>query len=144
MNKQRGITLVELMTVLVVIGILTTIAIPSYRGFLLRSQRADATTTLLRVQAAQEKFFVQNNSYADDLASAPPAGLGIPAISPAGYFALRVELIDEGSGFRVIANPRPGGGQSDDTRCADFIVDQNGVKTARDVSGTDSSRECWR
>src|ERR1044071_8966117 len=78
--RQTGVTLLELMTVVMIIGVLSAIAIPSYRGYLLRAQRSDATAALLRVAQAQEKFYLQNNRYAStaaELAAAPPAGLGI-------------------------------------------------------------------
>jgi type IV pilus assembly protein PilE len=73
--RNRGVTLVELLMVIVIIAILSSIAVPTYRSYVLRAQRTEATATLLRVQAAQEKFFAQNNIYAADLAAAPPAGL---------------------------------------------------------------------
>ena len=76
---QNGVTLIELLTVIVVIGILASIAVPSYRNYLIRAQRTEATTALLNLQAAQEKFYLQNNAYTDQVAAAPPAGLGLMA-----------------------------------------------------------------
>src|SRR5690606_27341297 len=60
----RGVTLIELRPVIVVVAILRTIAVSSYRSYLLRTNRTEARMALLRVQAAQEKFFLQNNRYA--------------------------------------------------------------------------------
>ena len=57
-------TLVELMTVIVVLAVLGTISVSTYRSYTLRANRTDATTMLLRIQVAQEKFFLQNNRYA--------------------------------------------------------------------------------
>jgi type IV pilus assembly protein PilE len=142
--RHRGVTLVELLTVVVIIAILSSIAVPTYRSYVLRAQRTEATATLLRVQAAEEKFFAQNNNYAGDLAAAPPAGLGIPAVTASGYYDLRAELLEEGSGYRIVASPRTGGGQRDDDKCSSFTVDHNGLKTASDVNGRDNTRECWR
>lgn len=146
MNRQRqaGVTLIELLIVVVIIAILGTIAVPTYRSYLLRAQRTEATATLLRIQAAQEKFFVQNNTFASDLESAPPAGLGVPAITSSGYYDLTVTLLEEGSGYRLTATPHAGGGQQDDQHCAVISVDHNGVKAARNSNGTDNVRECWR
>jgi type IV pilus assembly protein PilE len=42
LKKMRGVTLVELMVVIAVIGTLAAIAIPSYRRYLIRSQRSEA------------------------------------------------------------------------------------------------------
>jgi type IV pilus assembly protein PilE len=142
--RNRGVTLVELLTVIVIIAILSSIAVPTYRGYVLRAQRTEATATLLRVQAAQEKFFAQNNIYAEDLAAAPPAGLGIPAITASNYYDLAVELLEEGSGYRLTASPHTGGGQHDDDKCRVFSVDHNGLKAAKDNNDRDNTRECWR
>lgn len=142
--RHRGVTLVELLMVIVIIAILSSIAVPTYRSYVLRAQRTEATATLLRVQAAEEKFFAQNNIYAEDLTGAPPAGLGIPAITASGYYDLRAELLEEGSGYRIVASPRPGGGQYDDDKCREFTIDHNGLKAAKDENGRDNTRECWR
>jgi type IV pilus assembly protein PilE len=142
--RHRGVTLVELLMVIVIIAILSSIAVPTYRSYVLRAQRTEATATLLRVQAAEEKFFAQNNIYAEDLTAAPPTGLGIPAITASGYYDLRAELLEEGSGYRIVASPRPGGGQHDDDKCREFTIDHNGLKAAKDENGRDNTRECWR
>ena len=134
----------ELMIAVVIAAILAAIAIPGYRGYVQRAQRTEAKSVLLRIQAAQEKFFVQNNRYATALAPAVPGGLGIPATTETGLYALTIVRIDGGNGFRVTATPRPGGAQDDDARCASFTVDQNGLKGARNAAGEDSSAECWR
>ena len=130
---------------MVVIAILASIAIPSYRDYLLRAQRSDATRTLLRIQAAEEKFFAQNNRYTDDLANPSPVGLGIQALSENGFFTVAVLLSDAGAGYTATATPLAGGGQTDDTRCSSFSVDHNLHKSA--LGGAplgDATRECWR
>ena len=60
---QRGFTLIELMTVIVVVAILASIAVPSYRNYLLRAQRTEATTALLNLQAAQDLIQTQGVFY---------------------------------------------------------------------------------
>ena len=92
--RSRGVTLLELMAVVVIIGVLGTLAVNSYRGYLLRANRTEARVALLRVQAAQEKFFLQNNRYADTAELTPgPAdgGLGIAATTPNGQYAISLD-----------------------------------------------------
>ncbi len=64
---NRGFTLVELMVVVVIIAILSSIAIPSYTQYITRSRRSVAKTVLLQVADRQEQFFADNKTYANDL-----------------------------------------------------------------------------
>ena len=73
-QSQRGVTLLELMVVVVIVGILASVAYPSYQSFTLRARRADAQQTLMDIAARQERFFGDNRNYATTFAQ-----LGYPA-----------------------------------------------------------------
>jgi type IV pilus assembly protein PilE len=138
----RGITLIELLTVIVVLAILSSIALPSYRQYLIRSQRAEAKAALLQVRTAQEKFYMQNNRYSNDLAGLPAdGGLGLAEVTETGKYDLSVAMPADGQRYQVTASPRAGGGQADDTKCANFSISDRGV---RSVSGSLGVDECWR
>src|ERR1700753_1382180 len=85
-RRMRRVSMIELLTVMVVLSILATVSVQSYRGYLVRAHRTDATTTLLRIQVAEEKFFLQNNTYTVNLNGAPPGGLGIATATQNGYY----------------------------------------------------------
>jgi type IV pilus assembly protein PilE len=140
-DAQRGVTLIELMTVVVVLAILGSIAVPSYRSYLLRAQRSDAKTALLQVQAAQEKFFLQNNNYTANLATAPPGGLGLATESSNGFYAIAVNLAADAQTYTATATPVTGKGQSDDTKCTRFSITDAGVRNAEGPGGVAT---CWR
>ena len=108
------------------------------------ARRSEATTALLRAQAAQEKFFVQFGRYAPALAAAPPDGLGLPATTESGFYGLTLAITEGGAGFRVTATVRPGTPQADDIRCASFAIDHNGLRSARNAADEDTARDCWR
>ena len=84
--KSAGMTLIELMIVVAIVALLASIAVPSYRQYVLRANRTEATTALLQLAAAQEKFYLQNNTYAGNalIDDAPPAGLGLVRRPSAG------------------------------------------------------------
>jgi type IV pilus assembly protein PilE len=138
---QHGVTLVELLTVLIAIAVLAAIAIPSYSSYLLRTRRSDATAALLQVQAAQAKFYLQNNAYARSLTDPPPGGLGMPATTTHGYYALEVQTAANGQSYIAIASPAPGGGQTDDTKCGSFTLADTGTRNA---TGTSGAATCWK
>jgi type IV pilus assembly protein PilE len=150
-TPSHGFTLIELMIVMVIMAILASASVAGYRQYIRRANRSDATAALLRLSAAEERFYLQNNRYAtsaDELADPPPAGLGISG-TERGLYDLAVAAATDGAvtGYIATATVRPDGAQRDDTDCVSFSVDQSGQRAATNSaneSSADVSRECWR
>ena len=60
---QAGLTLIELMTVLVIMAILAGIAQVSYREFIIRAKRTEGKAALMRLLQQQERYYSLHNSY---------------------------------------------------------------------------------
>jgi type IV pilus assembly protein PilE len=147
-GKQRGITLIELVVVIMIVGILAAVAVPSYRNYVIRSQRADAKDALLALATQQEKYYLQCNSYADNIADAPSCGdseLQGNDVSENGWYALDVDdAATDADSFAVTATAINGQNQWQDTECRTFRVTDRGDRTATDSGGGDNTAECWR
>jgi type IV pilus assembly protein PilE len=65
--RMRGITLIELMIVVVVVSILAAIAYPNYQEFVARAKRNEARAALLRLATNQERFYLNNNTFTADM-----------------------------------------------------------------------------
>lgn len=145
-RAQRGVTLIELMMVVTILAIIAGIAVPSYRKYLLRSQRSEAKIALLQLQTAEEKYYMQNNSYTENVKAASPTGLGLPGVSETGKYDITVKVGKDEDGnvaqtFVATATARAGGGQADDKDCGSFNIDERGTRT---VSGGYTPEQCWK
>jgi type IV pilus assembly protein PilE len=86
-KRLWGVTLIELMIVVVIVGILAAVAYPSYTRYMAQSRRSDGQIALVKVASAEEKYFTDCNSYAGTLEGVrqPPPNncLGILGYRPA-------------------------------------------------------------
>lgn len=146
LQTQRGVTLIELVVVMIIVAILAAVAIPSYRNYVLRSQRSDAKDALLALATAQEKFYLQCNSYATAIAGAPNCAAGQlqgAGASQNGWYDLAIDAANATS-YTVSAVAAAGGDQFQDTECRTFRVTDRGVRTAANAGSGDNTADCWR
>ena len=64
MKGVKGFTLVELMIVIAIIAILTSIAVPAYRNYVIRAKIAEAASSLAATRVKMEQYFQDNRAYA--------------------------------------------------------------------------------
>lgn len=68
MNRKHtaGFTLIELMIVVVIVGILASVALPAYREHVIRGNRAAAQAMMMNLANREQQFMMSNRVYADD------------------------------------------------------------------------------
>lgn len=133
LDEIKGFTLIELVVTLLVVAILITVAAPTYRTYILKSHRADGTSTLMAMQLAQEKYRFNNTQYGT-LAQV----WGGVTSSPNGYYQLGISNISA-TGYTLTATAQ--GTQANDsetgTSCATLTITVNGSSVAKTPSA------CW-
>lgn len=145
-GAQAGITLLELMIVVVVVAVLSAIAVPNYRQYTMRAHRTEAKSALLRLATNQERFYLQNNRYSCD-----PVALGF-AGSSSEHGVYDIAIVSStpcvnAQDWVATATPAPGGGtngvnMADDTECTAFTLTSSGARTATPGANGANGR-CW-
>jgi type IV pilus assembly protein PilE len=123
LNRRSGFTLVEVLVVLVVIGILAAIAVPSYLDSVQKSRRSEAMTGLVQLQQAQERWRANNANYTTTLAS-----LSVAADTPSGYYTMSVVqapgavAVPLNAAYVAMAHGKNGTSQAADSTCRRMAV----------------------
>lgn len=140
-RAARGFTLIEILAVLGITGVLSSIAWPSFEGSLRKARRAEAMLAMAQLQIAQERWYANRGRYAslDELR--------LPARSSAGHY--RFEIGDpDAQGYVAMAQAE--GTQSRDSECRVLRLTLAGGQATRQ-SGADervandaaANRRCW-
>lgn len=134
MHEMRGITLIELMIVVVIIGFMAVIAYPNYREFAARAKRNEARAALLQIATNQERFYLQNNTYTCDMTR-----LGFPVsddfVTESGTYTVDIftctaDNFDARADFNVPGDPEA-------SKCNTFRINGRNVKTSTPYT------DCW-
>lgn len=149
MNRQtlnarratRGFTLIEILSVLGIASVLSSIAWPSFQSSLHKARRADALVAVAQVQIAQERAYANRRRYA------ALADLRTADRSSAGHYLLEVLAADE-RGYELVA--RATGSQAGDVPCrvlklsiADGTPTHRSGEDDRVANDAAANRRCW-
>ena len=125
-SQLQGFSLIELLVVMALVGIIATVAWPSYRDVVARSLEREGMLYLLRLQSVQERFRQSARRYQ-----------GLDVIEPhlpvpdrlARVYRLEVDTSDLGDYFKLVLLPITAG--------------EGGAPISLDSRGFRSPREVW-
>ena len=142
LSHSQGFTLVELMIVVVIAAILTSIALPSYQDHIASSRRADAQGALMGLAQAMERYYTERGTYVG--AATLSGGVLVPNVypstSPSDGSTVQYNLIVsdlDATSYELTAIPT--GGQAG--RDGNLTLDSLGAKTWTNSDG--GVRNCW-
>lgn len=130
-RRNGGVTLLELMIVVVVIGILAAIAYPSYQEQVRKSRRAEGKAELLQTAQRFERCYTRFASYN---AGGCDVGGDLPYDSPEEFYV--IDGVVAASTFTLSATPQ--GDQVNDAACGTLTLTNTGVEGA-----AGDPEDCW-
>lgn len=133
--------MIETMGALVITGLLSSIALPSFQAQVHKARRADVLVSMMQVQMAQERWRSNNASYGT------LADVGVASKSSGGHYTI-TSKDNTSSGYEVTATAI--GAQAGDAACRHMKLAATGTNVAY-ASGPDASmgndaaanRVCW-
>ena len=134
MRQENGFTLIELMITVAIIGILASIALPSYTSYLTRGKISEAVSGLSEMKVKLEQYFQDNRTYVGACAAGTVAP--VPTGDRAKYFNFTCTLA--AGTFTATAT-----GKDSMTGFVYTIDHANARATTGAPSGWTSNAGCW-
>lgn len=133
LTTKHGFSLIELMLVIALIGILTSIILPAYHHHLTRVRRTNATIALTEIASRLEQYYAKNTTYS----GAKIDDLNINNNSYKGFYSMSIKTDDN----TYVIEAGPIGKQAmEDASCGTLSIEQNGNKK---ISGNGDLATCW-
>jgi type IV pilus assembly protein PilE len=123
--RVKGFTLVELMVVVAIIGILMSVALPSYNSYTIKSQRTDAQRLMVEHGQSLERYFTANGRYATTAGGTTCGGTAPTAPANLPY-ALTCAVNATTGVYTITATVTSGSSQAAD---GNLTLDSTGART---------------
>ena len=131
---KNGFSLIELLCVLGLIGLLSTLAYPSYTKHLVHTRRLDGISALFDLATRLEQYHTRTGTYKTaTLATGKKTDVLSQEISPGGWYQLNITHATQ-SDYQLEAIPI-GAQAKQDSKCSNLTLDDHGHQG--------SNKACW-
>lgn len=135
MKLQKGFTLIELMIVVAIVAILSSIAIPAYNDHVIRGRISEATSELASKRVLLEQWFQDNRTFATATAAATATTAAGPCnVDSKTYFDITCSNLGQNTYTLDATGKGAMAGYN-------YHLDQNNTKTSDTHWGNNAA--CW-
>jgi type IV pilus assembly protein PilE len=130
-KRSKGFSLIELMVVVAIVGVLASVAFPSFMNSIRKSRRSDALIALGAAQQSQERYRLSHSTY-----GGTASAIGISGNSEAGLYTIAISG-NTGTDYVLTASAVSSKSQASDTDCTSITITKSGATT------TNAPTACW-
>ncbi|RBW47852.1 pilus assembly protein [Psychromonas sp. B3M02] len=132
-SLHRGFTLIELLIAIAILGIIVSIAYPSYQDFVLKTRRTEAQSELIKAQVEQSSYRITEPNYSSDINI-----IGLPTAHEHYTFSI---VSASTHTYLLKAQVKESSVQKhDEVICQSLYINQSGLKTS---DGEKQNTACW-
>jgi type IV pilus assembly protein PilA len=99
-QASQGFTLIELLVTIIIVGVLSAIALPSYLGQVAKARGSEAKSTLGSINRSQQAYRLEKGTMADSLST-----LNIPV--SAKFYNYSISVIDAYNAVTITTTQEP-------------------------------------
>lgn len=140
---HKGFTLIEILIVVAILGILASVAYPSYSNYLVRGRVLDGTAALADQRVRLEQFYQDNRNYGTGACGTDAGGTARVAFTSSKYFSYTCALGAGGQSYTITAASLAATNGGADGDWSYTITDRN-VRATTKFKGTASTATCWQ
>ncbi|MGF1708771.1 type IV pilin protein [Enterovibrio baiacu] len=134
---QLGMTLIEILVAIAIIGALTSIAVPAFSNYLIQAERSRVQTDLYQLQVWVEQQYTATSTY--------PSTIECARCQVSEEYTFSIDKSGVGNDvYKIKATPKSTSNQKNDTDCYTMIINAASEQSNKSKDGTtlDSSK-CW-
>lgn len=136
MKQQKGFTLIELMITVAIIGILVSVAYPSYTSYIRRGKITDAHAALADYRIKLEQYYQDNRNYGT-------AGSDCVATAPSSTYFNITCTANTAQTFTATAASNTGQGLGSSAGDYTYTIDETNTRSTTKFNGATVTKSCW-